>query len=49
MRIGRGPANKSCSSRWVCHVKFNLWGAHHNPKPAGSLDQSARDFFTMKL
>jgi hypothetical protein len=26
-----------------------LWGAHPNPKPAGSLDQSARDYFTMKL
>jgi hypothetical protein len=36
MRIGRGPANKSCSSGWVCHVKFNLWGAHPNSRPAGS-------------
>jgi hypothetical protein len=35
-RIGRGPANKSCSSGWVCLVKFYLWGAHPNPKPAGS-------------
>ena len=36
MRIGRGPANKSCSSGWVCHVKFYLWGAHPNHWPAGS-------------
>ncbi len=49
MRIGRGPVNKSCSSGWVCLQKNYLWGAHPNPKPAGSLDQSARDFFTMKL
>jgi hypothetical protein len=44
-----GPANKSCSSGCVCIFKFYLWGAHPNPKSAGSLDQSARDFFTMKL
>ncbi len=49
LRIGRGPANKSCSLGWVCISKFYLWGAHPNPKPVGSLDQSARDFFTMKL
>ena len=34
--IGWGSANKSCSSGWVCHVKFYLWGAHPNPEPAGS-------------
>jgi hypothetical protein len=45
----RGPANKSCFSGWVCIQKFYLWEAHPNPKPAGSLDQSAQDFFTMKL
>ncbi len=49
LRIGRGPANKSCSSGWVCLVKFYLWGAHLNTKPAGSLDQSAWDYFSMKL
>ncbi len=31
LRILRGPANKSCSLRWVCSVKFYLWGAHPNP------------------
>jgi hypothetical protein len=36
MRIGRRPENKICSSGWVCLVKFNLWGAHPNPSPAGS-------------
>ncbi len=36
MRIGRGPANKNCSSGWVCHVKFYFWGAHPNLGPAGS-------------
>jgi hypothetical protein len=36
LRIGRGPANKSCSSGWVCTVKFYLWGAHPNHGPAGS-------------
>ncbi len=36
LRIGRGPANKSCSSGWVCHVNFYLWGAHTNQGPAGS-------------
>ncbi len=36
LRIGRGPANKSCSSGWVCHVKFYFWGAHPNLGPAGS-------------
>ena len=36
LRIGRGPANKSCSSGWVCNVKFYLWGAHPNPGPTGS-------------
>jgi hypothetical protein len=29
-----GPANKSYSSGWVCHVKFYLWGAHPNLGPA---------------
>jgi hypothetical protein len=36
MRIVLGPANISCSLGWVCLVKFNLWGAHPNPRPAGS-------------
>jgi hypothetical protein len=36
LRIRRGPANKSCSSGWVCYVKFYLWGAHPNHGPAGS-------------
>jgi hypothetical protein len=34
--LGEGPANKSCSSGWVCLIKFYLWGAHPNPGPAGS-------------
>jgi hypothetical protein len=27
LRIGRGPANKSCSSGWVCIAKFYLRGS----------------------
>jgi hypothetical protein len=34
--IGRGPANKSCSSGWVCIVKFYLRVAHLDPGPPGS-------------
>jgi len=33
----------------VVHKFFICGGAHPNPKPAGSVDQSARDYFTMKL
>ena len=29
-------------------IKNLFVGAHPNPKPAGSLDQSARDYFTIK-
>ena len=29
--ILRGPANKSCSSGWVCLVKFYLWGGSPQP------------------
>ncbi len=36
LRIGRGPANKSCSSGWVCIAKFYLRGAHPNLRPTGS-------------
>jgi hypothetical protein len=36
MRIGWGPANKSCFSGWVCLVNFYLWGALSNLGPAGS-------------
>jgi hypothetical protein len=36
MRIGRGPANKSCSLGWVCLVKFNFWGAYSNQGSTGS-------------
>jgi hypothetical protein len=36
LRIGQGPANKSCSSGWVCLIKFLLQGAHPNPEPTGS-------------
>jgi hypothetical protein len=36
LRIERRSANKSCSSGWVCLVKFYLWGAHSNPEPAGT-------------
>ncbi len=46
---GGGQQTKSCSSGWVCILKFYLWGAHPNPKPAGSLDQSKLDYFIMKL
>ena len=33
LRIGRGPANKSCSSGWICIHKFHLWGGSPQPKP----------------
>ena len=36
LRIGRGPENKSCSSGWVCIVKFYLRGDHPDPGPPGS-------------
>ncbi len=39
LRIERGPANKSCSSGWVCHVKFYLWGAHPNLGPTGAFQE----------
>ncbi len=36
LRIGRGPANKSCSLGWVCIVKCYLQGAHSDPGPPGT-------------
>jgi hypothetical protein len=36
LRIGWGPENKSCSSGWVCLVKFYFLGAHPNLGPTGS-------------
>ena len=35
LRILRGPANKSCSSGWVCSVKFYLWGLTPTLGPQG--------------
>ncbi len=35
LRILRGPANKKCSSGWVCSVKFYLWGFTPTPGPQG--------------
>ncbi len=36
LRIGRGPANKSYSSGWVCLIKFYLQGANSSLEPTGS-------------
>jgi len=47
--LGGGQQTKVAPRCGFVCKKFYLWGAHPNPKPAGSLDQSARDFFTMKL
>ncbi len=47
--LGRGQQTKTAPQGGFEYKKFYLWGAHPNPKPARSLDQSARDFFTMKL
>jgi hypothetical protein len=35
LRIGQGPANKSCSSGLFCLVKFYLWGLTPTPGPQG--------------
>jgi hypothetical protein len=39
LRIGWGPANKSCSSQWVYQVDNYFWGSHHTPGPTGSLQR----------
>ncbi len=39
LRVGRGPANKSCSSGWVSHVKFYFWGLTQTWGPQGPLHQ----------
>ncbi len=47
--LGRGQQTKVAPRGGFAYKNFICGGAHPNPKPAGSLDQSARDFFTMKL
>ncbi len=46
--LGGGQQTKVAPG-WVCKQKFYLWVAHPNPKPAGSLDQSAWDFFCNEI
>jgi hypothetical protein len=36
LRIGRGPANKSCSWQWVYKAKFYFWGFTSPLGPKGS-------------
>jgi hypothetical protein len=51
LRIGRGLGQQTKIVPRVGFVYKHLifGGAHPNPKPAGSLDQSAQDYFMMKL
>ena len=49
LRIGRGASKQKLLLGVGLYIKILFVGAHPNPKPAGSLDQSARDYITMKL